>query len=255
MPNLTDVVLPKAFKYKNDVSAHSTQAITSLRIDISQALKNCLEKPSPVISKPPQPSYSPPPTNDDCCSVLSLVSPIQFHDIPPHKYHTTTIYDSLDCSKQIIISKPKRMIIHHPLMNPLHDPFLIISPLLNPCHYSPKPPHQNRLHPPYRNATHDSNKHTNKLRYGFRNLPIIQPHSILQKRCFHPFPWSLAPGTLALNYLSIPHSILTSYSGLRKSCPTTSAPRFPVHEHSPLRCQTKRCGKTDNDPSRERRPL
>lgn len=139
MPSLTDVVLPKAFKYKNDVSAHSTQAITSLRIDISQALKNCLEKPSPVISKPPQPSYSPPPTNDDCCSVLSLVSPIQFHDIPPHKYHTTTIYDSLDCSKQIIISKPKRMITHHPLMNPLHGPFLIISSPAQSLPLFPKP--------------------------------------------------------------------------------------------------------------------
>ena len=146
MPNLTDVVLPKAFKYKNDVSAHSTQAITSLRIDISQALKNCLEKPSPVISKPPQPSYSPPPTNDDCCSVLSLVSPIQFHDIPTYRAHAIIIYSSMYPSKQIIISTSKRMITHHPLMNPLHDPFPIISPLLNPCQNSPNPLPQNQLH-------------------------------------------------------------------------------------------------------------
>ena len=81
MPSLTDVVLPKAFKYKNDITTHSTQTITPLRIDISQALKNCLKVPPPVVSKPSQPSYSPPPTNDNCCSVLSLVSPIQFHTI------------------------------------------------------------------------------------------------------------------------------------------------------------------------------
>ena len=136
----------------------------------------------------------------------------------------------------------------------LHHPFPVISLLPYLRHYSPKLLPLNTA-TPYRNASHDSNKHTNKLRYGFGNLPITQPHSILQKRCFHPFPWSLAPDTLALNYLSIPHRIPTSCSCLRKSCPTTSALHFPVHEHSPLRCQTKRCGKTDNDPSRERRPL
>ena len=127
MPSLTDVVLPKAFKYRDEVSTHSTQAITSFRIDISQALQNCLKVPSPVISKPSQSLYSPPPTNDDCCSVLSLVSPIQFHDIPTYRAHAIIIYSSMYPSKQIIISTSKRMITHHPLMNPLHDPFPIIS--------------------------------------------------------------------------------------------------------------------------------
>ena len=86
IPNLTDVVLPKAFKYKDDVTTHSTQAITPLRIDISQALQSCLKVPPPVVSKPSQPSqpsYSPPPTNDDCCAVLSSVSPNHPHHINP----------------------------------------------------------------------------------------------------------------------------------------------------------------------------